>query len=141
LKLFTLREKNDWKKVSEVWNSTNKSAISIHISVVNFINVLHANFTYKSLFGSFFYLHVTREKLLKKCLYEKFAQKNVDEIDTWREKSNVISINKQTNCRALRWQKRDLWKGEKMEHKQVFEHNVHSFVKVNQRMWKMCSIL
>ncbi len=35
--------------------------------VVNFINVLRANFTYKSLFGSFFYLHVTREKLLKRC--------------------------------------------------------------------------
>jgi len=42
---------------------------------VNFINVLWARFKYESLFGSFFYLHVTREKLLKRHLYEKFALK------------------------------------------------------------------
>jgi len=41
----------------------------------DFINILHANFTYESLFGSFFYLHVTRDKLSKRCLYEKFARK------------------------------------------------------------------
>jgi len=35
-------------------------------AVVNFINILGANFTYESLFGSFFYLHVTREKLSKR---------------------------------------------------------------------------
>jgi len=44
-------------------------------SMVNFINVLQANFTYESLFGSFFYLHVTREKLLKTCSYKKFTRK------------------------------------------------------------------
>ncbi len=43
--------------------------------VVNFINVLRANFMYKSLFGSFFYLHVTREKLLKRRLYKKCGRK------------------------------------------------------------------
>jgi len=38
---------------------------------VNFINVKRANFTYESLFGSIFYLHVTREKLQKRRSYEK----------------------------------------------------------------------
>jgi len=44
-------------------------------SAVNFINILRTNFSYQSLFGSFFYLHVTREKLLKRRSYEKFACK------------------------------------------------------------------
>jgi hypothetical protein len=34
--------------------------------VVNFINILRTNFSHKILFGSFFYLHVTREKVLKR---------------------------------------------------------------------------
>jgi len=46
-------------------------------SGVNFINILSANFRYKSLFASFFYLHETREKLPRKR-----CSKNVDEIDT-----------------------------------------------------------
>jgi len=33
---------------------------------VNFINILCTNFSYKHHFGSFFYVHVTREKLLKR---------------------------------------------------------------------------
>ncbi len=45
------------------------------LPVVNFINILRVNFKYKSLFSSFFYLHVTREKLPKRRLYKKFAQK------------------------------------------------------------------
>jgi len=44
-------------------------------SVVNFINGLGANSLYESLLGSFFYLYVTREKLLKRQLYEKFVRK------------------------------------------------------------------
>jgi len=44
-------------------------------SMVNFINILRANFVCESLFGSFFYLHVTREKLPKRRSYKKFAQK------------------------------------------------------------------
>jgi len=32
-------------------------------------------FLYKHCFGSFFYLHVAREKLPKRRLYEKFARK------------------------------------------------------------------
>jgi len=45
------------------------------LPVVNFINNLCGNFTYKSLFGSFFYLHVTRETLSKRRSYKKVAQK------------------------------------------------------------------
>jgi len=43
--------------------------------VVNFFNILHTIFLYESLFGSFFFLHVTREKLPKRCSYKKFARK------------------------------------------------------------------
>jgi len=42
---------------------------------VNFTNILYTNFPYESCFGSFLYLHVTREKLSKQHLYEKFARK------------------------------------------------------------------
>ncbi len=52
-------------------------------SLVNFINVLRANFTNKSLFGSFFYLHVTREKLLKRRLYITFACKMLMKLTPW----------------------------------------------------------
>ncbi len=41
----------------------------------NCINILRTNFLYKSLFGSFFYLHVTREKLPKRQSNKKFAHK------------------------------------------------------------------
>jgi len=43
--------------------------------MLNFINILCTNFLYRSLFGSFFYLHVTRENLPKRHSYEKFAHK------------------------------------------------------------------
>jgi len=43
--------------------------------VVNFIHILSTNILYKRLFGSFFYLHVTREKLLKKHSYKIFSFK------------------------------------------------------------------
>ncbi len=39
---------------------------------VNFINILR---TYFCRFGSFFYINVTREKLPKQRLYEKFVRK------------------------------------------------------------------
>jgi len=42
--------------------------------VVNFINIKRTNFSYKLHFGSFYYLHVTRKKLPKQCLYKKFAR-------------------------------------------------------------------
>ncbi len=47
---------------------------------VNFINVKSANFSYKHRFGSFFSSCMYVEK---RCSYEKFVRKNVDEIDTW----------------------------------------------------------
>jgi hypothetical protein len=40
---------------------------------VNFLNVKRTNFLYKCFFWSFYYLHVTREKLPKQRSYEKFA--------------------------------------------------------------------
>jgi len=42
---------------------------------INLINILCANFTYESFLGSFFYLHVTREKLLKRRSYKIFVRK------------------------------------------------------------------
>jgi len=42
---------------------------------VNFINILRTNFLYKCCFSSFFYIHVTREKLLKQHLHEKCVHK------------------------------------------------------------------
>jgi len=42
---------------------------------VNFINILRTNFLYERLFGSFFYVHVTREKLPKQHLDKKFLIK------------------------------------------------------------------
>ncbi len=42
---------------------------------VNFINILRTNFSYEHCFGSLFYIHATREKLLKQCLYKKCIRK------------------------------------------------------------------
>jgi len=42
---------------------------------LNFIRILNTNFSYECLFGSFFYLHVSREKLPKQRLYKKFVRK------------------------------------------------------------------
>jgi len=41
----------------------------------NFINILRTNFSHERWCGSFFYVHVTREKLPKQCLYKKFVSK------------------------------------------------------------------
>ncbi len=49
--------------------------MSRNIPGVNFLNILCTNFLYEHCFDSFFYVHVTREKLLKRCLYEKFERK------------------------------------------------------------------
>jgi hypothetical protein len=49
---------------------------------VNFINILHAIFLYERRFGSFFYVHVTREKLPKLRSYEKFARKTLMKLTT-----------------------------------------------------------
>jgi len=44
-------------------------------STVNFINILRTHFSYESASRSIFYLHVTREKLPKRILYEKVVLK------------------------------------------------------------------
>ncbi len=41
---------------------------------VNFIKILRKNFSYKCRFGSFFYVHVTRNKLPIKLSNEKFVR-------------------------------------------------------------------
>ncbi len=56
----------------------------IQTSGVNFINIIHANFSYKCFFGSFFYLHThvhTQEKAAKMTIVLKICTYNVDEID------------------------------------------------------------
>jgi len=62
--------------------------------MVNFINVLRANFFYKSLFGSFFYLHVTRAKLPKRHSYKKFARKMLMKLTPKRQNKseNIFQI-------------------------------------------------
>jgi len=42
---------------------------------VNFINILRTNFLFEGRFGSFFYVHVTREKLPNQRSYEKVVRK------------------------------------------------------------------
>jgi len=54
--------------------------------------VLRTNFSYKRLFVSFFYIHVTREKLLKQCLYKKLVRKMLIKLTT--------GVNFNNNLRA-----------------------------------------
>jgi len=51
---------------------------------VNFINILHTIFLYERHFGSFFYVHVNREKLPKQRLSEKFVRKMLMKLTTDR---------------------------------------------------------
>jgi len=53
--------------------SLSVSSIFSHGSAVNFINIIRANFSYKRRFSSFYYVHVTRKKLLKWRSYKKCA--------------------------------------------------------------------
>jgi hypothetical protein len=54
---------------------------------VNFIKILRTNFSYQCCFGSFFYVHVTREKLPKQHSYKKFVgemlMKLLTRMDFW----------------------------------------------------------
>ncbi len=50
--------------------------------VVNFINIIHTNFSYERHFGSFFYIHVTRKKAAETTFIQKIRTFIVDEIDT-----------------------------------------------------------
>jgi hypothetical protein len=50
--------------------------------VVDFINIKGTIFLYECLFGSFYYVHVTR-KSCRNNIRTKICAYNVDEIDTW----------------------------------------------------------
>jgi len=43
----------------------------IILSGLHFINILRTIFSHERRFGSFFYIHVTSEKLPQQCWYEK----------------------------------------------------------------------
>ncbi len=58
---------------------------------VNFINILHTNCSYECHFSSFFYIHVTREKLPKQHSYKKFIRKML---------MKLIMGQQQTSARA-----------------------------------------
>jgi len=60
--------------------------------VVNFIMHQHFtyNFPYELRFGSFFYVHVTREKLPKQCSYKKIICKMLMKLTPAQQQSTVI---------------------------------------------------
>jgi len=60
---------------------------------VNFINIIHTNFLYKCHFGSFLYLHVTREELPKQCSYKKFVRKMLMKLTTGAILPNLFIPN------------------------------------------------
>jgi len=57
--------------------------------VVNFINILPTNFSYKQSFGSFVYVHVTREKQRS---YKKFEEKRLT-LNTGTSTSKKVTSN------------------------------------------------
>jgi len=71
--------------------------LSIHAGV-NFINVLRKHFSYERHFGSFLYVHVTREKLPKQRSYEKFLQKLLMKLTTGVNFINIL-------CRHLLYER------------------------------------
>jgi len=60
---------------------------------INFINVLRSHFSYKSALSSFFYLHVTREKLPKRLSYEKGVRKMLMKLTSGINFTNILSLN------------------------------------------------
>jgi len=71
---------------------------------VNFINILLTNFSYKGHFGSFFYVHVTREKLPKRHSYEKFVRKMLMKLTTEEQnmKEKICQIDKPVHWNDFR---------------------------------------
>jgi len=51
-------------------------------------------FLYEHHFGSFFYVHVTREKLQKQCSYEKFVRKILMKFTTGKQTLSFDSLSK-----------------------------------------------
>jgi len=62
----------------------------IGLAGVNFVNILCTNFLNECLFGSFFYVHVTREKLPKQCLYKKFVRYMLMKLTTGVNFINIL---------------------------------------------------
>jgi len=52
----------------------------------------HQHFSFKRHFGSFFYVHVTREKLTKLLLNKKFVRKMVMELTTGQLKHEMLYL-------------------------------------------------
>jgi hypothetical protein len=63
----------------------------IYTPTVNFINVKHANFSYKHCFGSFFssYMYIVTE-LPKQCSYEKFVRLTLRKLTPRHNFFNVL---------------------------------------------------
>jgi len=59
-----------WQKSLRLWKW-----VGHQITWCQFHQHLCTNFLYECCFGSFFYIHVTREKLPKRHLYKKFVRK------------------------------------------------------------------
>ncbi len=57
---------------------------------VNFINIWHTKNSYKICFGSFFYIHVTRDKLPKQRSYKKRGRKTLMKLTACRQLEAAI---------------------------------------------------
>ncbi len=60
---------------------------------VNFINILFTNFLYERHFSSFFYVHLTREKLPKQNSYKIFLHKMLRKFTTIVNFINILLTN------------------------------------------------
>jgi len=75
---------------------------------VNFINIMRTNFSYEHCSGSFFYMHVTREKLPKQLLYENRARVKLMKLmaellgeSGWQEKLPNLPVPLNAHCMVL----------------------------------------
>jgi len=79
------------------WSQSRKR-LSASLTGVNFSNVRRTNFSYKHRFSSFYYLHVTRNKLPKWRSYKKFARLTLMKLTPGFIELHVIAFSKK-----LRW--------------------------------------
>jgi len=56
--------------------------IQVLISSTFYVRIFRTNFLYEHCLGSFFYVHVAREKLPKQGSYEKFVRKMLMKLTT-----------------------------------------------------------
>ncbi len=71
---------------------------------INFINTKWTNFLFERHFGSFLHLHVTRKKLPKRLLYEKFARLTLVKLTPGIK--GLKLIKKKKYSRAADWRKK-----------------------------------